>query len=268
MQPRTIVWLSRTLLWSMAAGVLFPAVPVLADNLPPKPGVYSAVAAEPPSAQQTEWIAEATAEDMESRGERAEDPPRSVPLSEMISNLMTTARRRQERVQSTPVAVSNFSSDQLLAREVRRLSDLDGLVPNLAVDPPTARQTHRGGPLRHEPPQPPLHQQRDRLLGQRGSRHAFLRTTAPIRRGVQAAVLEVEESSRHPIPRLPLGRASPHIGELLPHREPVVEHPSKPSCHWVFARAQGAEEADFANEDPRGRLSLLCGTRLRGDACQ
>ncbi len=134
MQPGTRGSWSRLLLWGVTAGVVSSPVPALADGVHAEPGVYAAVAGPLRSVQDAEWIAQATDEDMKPRAVRAEEPPRSVPLSEMISDLMTTARRRQERVQSTPVAVSNFSSDQLAAREERRLSDLDGLVPNLAVD--------------------------------------------------------------------------------------------------------------------------------------
>jgi iron complex outermembrane recepter protein len=52
----------------------------------------------------------------------------------MIEELITTARKRNEAVQNTPVAVTSFSVDGLNSRDVRRLSDIDGLVPNLQID--------------------------------------------------------------------------------------------------------------------------------------
>jgi iron complex outermembrane recepter protein len=53
---------------------------------------------------------------------------------QMIDELITTARKRNEIVQTTPVAVTTFGIEELEARDVRRLSDVDGLVPNVAID--------------------------------------------------------------------------------------------------------------------------------------
>jgi len=53
---------------------------------------------------------------------------------EIIDELITTARRRNEAVQKTPVAVTSFNGRDLLVRDVRRLSGVDGLAPNVAID--------------------------------------------------------------------------------------------------------------------------------------
>ncbi len=69
--------------------------------------------------------------------EEATSPaPRKGPLGpeKMIEELITTARKRNEAVQNTPVAVTSFAVEGLNNRDVRRLSDIDGLVPNLQVD--------------------------------------------------------------------------------------------------------------------------------------
>jgi iron complex outermembrane recepter protein len=58
----------------------------------------------------------------------------AVDPEDMVGGMVSSARKRNEMVQTTPVAVSAFSSEQLSVREVRRLSDLDGLVPSLAID--------------------------------------------------------------------------------------------------------------------------------------
>jgi iron complex outermembrane recepter protein len=52
----------------------------------------------------------------------------------MIGDLITTARRRNERVQASPVAVSAFRATQLDAADVRDVSDLNGLAPNVSID--------------------------------------------------------------------------------------------------------------------------------------
>ncbi len=68
--------------------------------------------------------------------------PEVGPLStqEMLGRI-TTARRRTENVLRTPVAVSTFDTSQLESDQVRRTSDLNGLVPSLAIDGSVGRST-------------------------------------------------------------------------------------------------------------------------------
>jgi len=56
------------------------------------------------------------------------------PLEDVIQELLTTARKRQELVQEVPVSVSVIGAKSLLTRDVRRLDDISALVPNLRID--------------------------------------------------------------------------------------------------------------------------------------
>jgi len=60
--------------------------------------------------------------------------PLASDLVESLRQLVTTARRRTEFVQRTPVAVTALTTGDIDAREVRRLDELDGLVPSLSFD--------------------------------------------------------------------------------------------------------------------------------------
>ncbi len=55
-----------------------------------------------------------------------------IVFTQALEQVLTTARRRSEFVQRTPVAVTSLSETETAVREVRRLEDLDGLVPSLA----------------------------------------------------------------------------------------------------------------------------------------
>ncbi len=57
----------------------------------------------------------------------AEAPPRG------IEEIIVTARRTNEKLQSTPVAVSAFSSASLARSQVRGVSDLQGRAPSLSI---------------------------------------------------------------------------------------------------------------------------------------
>src|SRR5262245_5261355 len=59
---------------------------------------------------------------------------RPIGPEQMIDELITTARKRNEVVQNTPVAVTSFGVEQIANRDVRRLSDVDGLSPNVQID--------------------------------------------------------------------------------------------------------------------------------------
>ncbi len=103
------------------------------------------------------WVADAVApgDTSESSTPGPRPEPRRATLTraiapeDMVGGMMSSARKRNEMVQTTPVAVSAFSADQLSQRDVRRLPDLDGLVPSLAIDnaigsASTGRLTIRG----------------------------------------------------------------------------------------------------------------------------
>ena len=53
---------------------------------------------------------------------------------EHVEEIVVTARRRSETLQSVPVAVTAFGEAQLKRSEVRNLSDLSGLSPNTSID--------------------------------------------------------------------------------------------------------------------------------------
>jgi iron complex outermembrane receptor protein len=51
-----------------------------------------------------------------------------------LEDIVVTARKREENLQETPVAVSAFSEDQLRFRQVRSTNQLSEIVPNLTFD--------------------------------------------------------------------------------------------------------------------------------------
>jgi iron complex outermembrane receptor protein len=76
-------------------------------------------------------------------------PRASVATGQMIGDKLTRARKRGELVQRAPVAVSGRDASQLILEDVRRLSDLDGKMPNFSIGPAlgsanSARLTIRG----------------------------------------------------------------------------------------------------------------------------
>jgi iron complex outermembrane recepter protein len=54
-----------------------------------------------------------------------------------LEELTVTARKRAERLQDTPVAVSAFSSADLKDADIRRINDISNQVPNLSYDATT-----------------------------------------------------------------------------------------------------------------------------------
>lgn len=52
-----------------------------------------------------------------------------------LEEVIVTARKREERMQDVPVAVSVFGEAELDRRKVLTIQDLEGLVPNLLIDP-------------------------------------------------------------------------------------------------------------------------------------
>lgn len=52
----------------------------------------------------------------------------------LIEEVVVTARKRQERQQDVPIAISAFNADQLDALKVRELEDLSFIMPNVSLD--------------------------------------------------------------------------------------------------------------------------------------
>ncbi|MFM7126543.1 MAG: TonB-dependent receptor, partial [Actinomycetota bacterium] len=52
-----------------------------------------------------------------------------------LEEVIVTARKREERMQDVPVAVSVFGATELERRKVLTVQDLESLVPNLVIDP-------------------------------------------------------------------------------------------------------------------------------------
>src|SRR5688500_10219041 len=51
-----------------------------------------------------------------------------------LEEIVVTARRREEALQDTPVAVSAFSGEALEIRGVKNIADVGQLVPNVQFD--------------------------------------------------------------------------------------------------------------------------------------
>jgi iron complex outermembrane recepter protein len=130
--------LARTCLFALASLVLAGH----AQAAPSTDSWFAAVAGEGDLVAEADADAAAAAADkpVEPAPRGAEVAPptssnkRPVGPEKMIEELITTARKRNEAVQSTPVAVTSFGVEQLVNRDVRRLSDVDGLSPNVAID--------------------------------------------------------------------------------------------------------------------------------------
>jgi iron complex outermembrane recepter protein len=67
----------------------------------------------------------------------ADDAAESGPgssASNQVEQVVVTARRREESLQEVPVAVSVISGDTLETADVRRVTDLTSMVPNLSIN--------------------------------------------------------------------------------------------------------------------------------------
>jgi iron complex outermembrane receptor protein len=53
----------------------------------------------------------------------------------LAEEIVVTARRRAERLQDTPIAISAFSADTLLERQIQQTEDLERITPNLQFKP-------------------------------------------------------------------------------------------------------------------------------------
>lgn len=67
----------------------------------------------------------------------------STPLS--LEEVIVTAQRREQNLQTTPVAVTSVSEQQLRSRNVQSLLDVGGLAPNVLAGSQTATGSQSGG---------------------------------------------------------------------------------------------------------------------------
>jgi iron complex outermembrane receptor protein len=73
---------------------------------------------------------------------RAQDPlPSQTTVGNEVAEVLVTARRRAERAQDVPIALSVIGGDQLRATDVANVRELYRQVPSLSVSIPNARNT-------------------------------------------------------------------------------------------------------------------------------
>lgn len=75
------------------------------------------------------WAAGSPARAQEALAARAADQDASG-----VQEVIVTARRREESIQEVPVAVSYLSGETLATADVRRVTDLTAMVPNLSIN--------------------------------------------------------------------------------------------------------------------------------------
>jgi iron complex outermembrane receptor protein len=61
----------------------------------------------------------------------------AAPVAESLGQIVVTAQRREQALQTVPVAVSAFDANALEQQQVRRLDDLQHAVPNITMGPNT-----------------------------------------------------------------------------------------------------------------------------------
>src|SRR5579859_7277489 len=52
-----------------------------------------------------------------------------------LEEIVVTARKRSEDIQKTPISITALSADEIAQENIRDISDLRGLVPNLEITP-------------------------------------------------------------------------------------------------------------------------------------
>jgi iron complex outermembrane receptor protein len=67
------------------------------------------------------------------QGQAPDGAQRAKPASG-LEEIVVTARKREENVQSTPIAISAFGASALAERGVQKASDITGYVPNVQFD--------------------------------------------------------------------------------------------------------------------------------------
>lgn len=55
-------------------------------------------------------------------------------VSVLMEEVVVTARKREEGLQETPIAVSAFTGDSLQARGIQRVDQIANIVPNMTFD--------------------------------------------------------------------------------------------------------------------------------------
>ena len=55
-------------------------------------------------------------------------------IGALMEEITVTARKREEGLQNTPIAVSAFSGENLEARGIQRVDEIAGLTPNMSFD--------------------------------------------------------------------------------------------------------------------------------------
>ena len=68
----------------------------------------------------------------------------------VLEELTVTARKREENVQTTPLAVSAFGERALQERNIQSAADITGYVPNVQFD--SVATESGGGAATHSPP--------------------------------------------------------------------------------------------------------------------
>src|SRR5687768_1443308 len=64
----------------------------------------------------------------------AQDAPAADDSDVALVEIVVSARKREENLQETPVAVSAFSGDELAQRRIETTADLTHFVPNVQFD--------------------------------------------------------------------------------------------------------------------------------------
>jgi len=68
-------------------------------------------------------------------GKAAGDSTATHTESGILEDVVVTARRREERLQDVPLAISALTPEQLEQKSIARLTDLSGVTPSLVVEP-------------------------------------------------------------------------------------------------------------------------------------
>ena len=66
-------------------------------------------------------------------GDAEPEPERSVSQASVLEEIVVTATKRSQSLQDTAVAASAFSTEDILTRDIKTVSDLQIQVPNMTV---------------------------------------------------------------------------------------------------------------------------------------
>ena len=79
------------------------------------------------------WTSVALAQTSPSAAPVSEQVPETLTPATGLSEIVVTARRRAERLQSVPISASAFDANSLTQRNISNTQDLLGQVPSLVV---------------------------------------------------------------------------------------------------------------------------------------